>query len=629
MIACVLAIAGPAAFANASDQMTARVLVNGPILTAAATQVGSVPAGQPVTVQVWLTPRVSAAEQFAVAASTPGTASFHQYLSPKAYVARFGPTPSQAQNVSRWLTGGGLTDVKVAPGRDYVSGVGPARSVGPLFDVRLNRYRTTDTSTLFQAADRPASVPASIAPDVTGVTGLDDRRTAGADATTMRAASPVCSHYWAQHVHAIVPAFHGLKKGVLPICGYSARQLRSAYGATSAATGTGVTIALTEDEAPTAMASTLRIYAARNHLPAPKAGQYRQISAGRSSCATSISASRPLPQAQYEDEAEMDSEASYAMAPDAKQLMVIGTGCDEDSALLNADLAVLDGDGRHPSATIVSNSWQIPQGEVSASTLHAIDVRAAAEGVGMYFASGDAAGLTATASDPFVTAVGGTTLGIGAGGTKVFQTGWSLDTAEADHGQWDDLQGGSAAGGGTSDTYPQPRYQRNVVPASISHIRVGTKTVVGRAVPDLAADGDLTSGMLTGYTFSGKYVTAVNAGTSLATPLIAGLLADAQQGQTTSFGLINPLIYRLYRTAALLDVLPVDKHTPQQNRIAYTPPDSDDAAELNLFDYQSPRATSQVTTRGYDTMTGLGTPNGPRFISALRSESAGGCHHVR
>ena len=28
--------------------------------------------------------------------------------------------------------------------------------------------------------------------------------------------------------------------------------------------------------------------------------------------------------------------------------------------------------------------------------------------------------------------------------------------------------------------------------------------------------------------------------------------------------------------------------------------------------------TGQVTLKGYDNMTGLGTPNGQRFISALR-----------
>jgi hypothetical protein len=44
---------------------------------------------------------------------------------------------------------------------------------------------------------------------------------------------------------------------------------------------------------------------------------------------------------------------------------------------------------------------------------------------------------------------------------------------------------------------------------------------------------------------------------------------------------------------------------------------------LTAFDDQSgsmPGYTGQVTARGYDTMTGIGTPDGPRFISGLRGQ---------
>ena len=45
---------------------------------------GTVAASQKLSVQVWLRPQVAAAKSFAAAVSTPGSASFHQYLSPKA-----------------------------------------------------------------------------------------------------------------------------------------------------------------------------------------------------------------------------------------------------------------------------------------------------------------------------------------------------------------------------------------------------------------------------------------------------------------------------------------------------------------------------------------------------------------
>jgi subtilase family serine protease len=329
---------------------------------------------------------------------------------------------------------------------------------------------------------------------------------------------------------------------------------------------------LIEDEAPVAMLQTLTDYAKSNHLPAPKSAQFRQVESNEGgSCGTSSDGAvsdnavgadfSDAAQMPYADEAQMDSEALYAMAPGANQLMVIAGGCDENQALLDADLSVLTGNGSHPSASIESNSWQIPLGEVPAQTVHAIDLRAAAEGVGMYFAAGDTPGLTATDADPDVTAVGGTTLGIGAKDNRVFETGWSDDYATLDGGRWTDVDISSAGGGGTSLVYAQPSYQKGVVPASMSRVRVGKKTLTDRAVPDLAADAATDSGMLTGYIVSetkghpGPYQTEENAGTSLACPLIAGLVADTQQ----------------------------------------------------------------VTTKGYDTMTGVGTPNGTAFITGLRN----------
>jgi subtilase family serine protease len=426
-------------------------------------------------------------------------------------------------------------------------------------------------------------------------------------------------------VHALHPAYQGLTRAALPVCGYSAAQLRAAYGANWRDTGKGQTVALTEDESPTAMFRTLTAYARSNHLPLPKPSQFRQIKAGTASCTTSSAEGARAAQSPPVDvEAEMDSEAVYAMAPAANQVMVVGSGCDEDQALLNAVSAVLAGDGHRPLASIASNSWQIPIGMVSPKIVHALDVRAAAEGVGLYFASGDTTGLTVTASDPYALAVGGTTLGIGPAGKRVFETGWSSDAGSLDGGKWTDI-GISGGGGGVSDVYRQPSYQRGVVPASMAKVTVGGKTVLGRTVPDIAAAADPDTGMLTGYTDTdengkpGRYRTVSSAGTSLATPLVAGLVADAQQGRKSPFGFINPLLYSVARTHAFHDALPISRSAPQQDRAAYIAPDETFTDPgVDVFDTHRRPDTDQVTTKGYDTTTGLGTPNGPTFLAALR-----------
>jgi hypothetical protein len=111
------------------------------------------------------------------------------------------------------------------------------------------------------------------------------------------------------------------------------------------------------------------------------------------------------------------------------------------------------------------------------------------------------------------------------------------------------------------------------------------------------------------------------AGTSLAAPLIAGLVTAAQQGQPAAFGFLNPVLYRMPGTGALRDVLPL---TPRSNSLLRgVACDARACGQqlLTTFDDQSPRMlsyTGQVTLPGYDNMSGLGTPDGQRFIDFLR-----------
>jgi hypothetical protein len=48
----------------------------------------------------------------------------------------------------------------------------------------------------------------------------------------------------------------------------------------------------------------------------------------------------------------------------------------------------------------------------------------------------------------------------------------------------------------------------------------------------------------------------------MASPLVAGMIADAQQGQHTAFGFTNPVLYRLNGTQAIRDILPSTSSTP-------------------------------------------------------------------
>ncbi|MGH3402702.1 MAG: hypothetical protein ACRDRJ_09375 [Streptosporangiaceae bacterium] len=319
-------------------------------------------------------------------------------------------------------------------------------------------------------------------------------------------------------------------------------------------------------------------------------------------------------------------------------MMVDGDDCDNSNdgaqALFDAMLAPLTGHGSSASVSIENVCFFGNPGAPNLPSLlkinHAIALRAAAEGVTMLAAAGDSPGIEPASEDPDVTAVGGTTLGIGAHNQRVFETGWSTAFGErtGTSGPWHDQGILLGTGGGASAVYGEPGYQKSIVPSSMARNKAGK---LGRTVPDISADADPYSGMLFGLVVThpnGKttpYTPFRQAGTSTSTPLIAGLVADAEQGQPRNLGFLNPLLYSLAGSRAFHDILPVSPSDPQVDRAFYTAGDTDISNKFapgflaGLIDAQDVHGTHQVTAPGYDTMTGLGTPNGSAFIKGLRS----------
>jgi hypothetical protein len=88
-----------------------------------------------------------------------------------------------------------------------------------------------------------------------------------------------------------------------------------------------------------------------------------------------------------------------------------------------------------------------------------------------------------------------------------------------------------------------------------------------------------------------------------------------------SFGFLDPVLYRLARTRAFRDVRPVTARTASQYRAMACNVAACGVASLVNFDdqsYRMPGYTGQVTQAGYDTMTGIGTPNGRYFLALIR-----------
>ncbi|HEY2442451.1 MAG TPA: protease pro-enzyme activation domain-containing protein [Streptosporangiaceae bacterium] len=628
--------AGASGLAQASPRPSETMLAGSAAsFTSGTPATGDVAAATRLTVQLWLKPDTAAAERYAVAVSTPGSRTFRHFLSPAAYTARFGATKATAGRVESWLRSQGFTAVRTDAQRSYVRATASAATINAAFRVQLKTYQRSKSVNAgpyaLRANDRAVSLPSSLAGRVLGVTGLDNQAAiqpldapgaapARVKTTAKASAGPPCSDYYGQQMATGLPEQFGTTSFPTFICGYTGAQMRAAYRASPAITGKGQTVALVELGLTRDMFATLQDYAAANGVAAPSSERYAELSLGANSCGDP-----------FDLEEQLDVEASYDMAPGANQLVVGGDSCNNGDfglqGLFDADIAVIDGADGHPLATAASNSWESGGTRQPASISkieHAYLVRSAAEGVGMYFSAGDGSGVLLPSADPFAIAVGGTSLGIGQAGNRLFETGWSTGDSLIKNGKWVLKGEDGASGGGNNTLYAQPAYQNGVVPASL-----GTD----RSAPDIAASADAFTGMALGLlAFKAGSPPAYHqipiGGTSESAPLVAGIVIAAQQGQSEPFGFINPAIYRLAGTSAFFDTLPLTDSSPALYRgvecdvllfanICGNPP----VQNLTTFDDQSPQMrgyTGQVTLPGYDNMTGLGAPDGPKFIAALR-----------
>jgi subtilase family serine protease len=289
-------------------------------------------------------------------------------------------------------------------------------------------------------------------------------------------------------------------------------------------------------------------------------------------------------------------------------------------------------------ADIVSNSWVIgaDTGVPAVAAFQQVFLQGAAEGIGFAFASGDDGSQAASAdgtgplqtgtnypaSDPWVTAVGGTSLAIDAAGSYRWETGYETDYAPlADDGTtWTELPGhfSGGAGGGPSGVFARPDYQRKTIPPSAFKLG-GTAR---RVVPDVAMDADPVTGMRVGQTFNlptgSVYAEYASGGTSLATPLFAGVQALAQQHAGHPLGFANPALYRA-GAGAFRDVpaLPAGTHPDAVHVLTSIGNDGTITNTFVLASLGRAQDTGLAVTAGYDAVTGLGSPTG-RYVNSAR-----------
>jgi subtilase family serine protease len=595
----------------------------------------------------------------AKAVSDVNSPSYGRFMSAEDAKARFGASPAQVKSVTKWLTGAGLTVTETTT--HYIEVSGNTAALTKAFGTGFHDYRTADG--IHSAPTKDAVVPAEVASSVLAVGGLatsihkDVSSAVSVKQSEAAAASrlatpdakkpapalptdPTCSEDgYGSKIAKGAPAGYEKNEPFSP-CSYTPTQLRKAYGVTEAkVTGKGARIAIIDAYGLGTMEQDANHFSTLHGDKPFAAGQYKEF----------VTPDKWTHQADcggpagWAGEEALDVEMAHGFAPDAQVTYVGANSCfDED---LNAALAkVVD----EHLADVVSNSWgeimHGKSGDIDPAVVAAdnqVFQLGALEGIGFTFSAGDcgdsspaaaATGVNCQAdttsaqanwpdSSPWVTAVGGTTLELGDKSGRYgheVSMGDQRSVLSADQKSWNPFPGFFyfGGGGGVSKDFPQPWYQQGVVPDAISTVAAdGTKSATPlRATPDIAMSGDLVASTLVGFTDGGTYSEGGYGGTSVSSPELAGMLADAIQARGgKSLGFANPAIYDRAGTKAYHDVNDSAVHNKFGNVVDLGATNG----VLKVRLYKVAADYGLTATKGYDTATGVGTPGRDFFRSFL------------
>jgi subtilase family serine protease len=298
-------------------------------------------------------------------------------------------------------------------------------------------------------------------------------------------------------------------------------------------------------------------------------------------------------------ETTFDVELAHTFAPGAKiDLLVTSvsetlgvTGFPQIDAALEHEVDQGVGD-------VVSMSLGAPEpGFPSANALTSLRggfEDAAAHGVTLVASAGDAgaAGLESIttgalsadrevmwpASDPLVTAIGGTQLLPDSAGNP-----------QMPGVTWNEPVYGGATGGGLSTIFSRPSYQNPV------------RSVVGnqRGIPDIALSAAVNGGTWVYMSYPGSAGWGVYGGTSEGAPTFSAMVTLADQVAGHRLGNVDQALYQLYTHGGYASWTGLQDVTEGNNSIG--------------------GVTGYNAGPGYDLTTGVGTVNAGRLIPALAS----------
>ena len=468
----------------------------------------------------------------------PISPSYHRWLTPEQFGARFGISAANETVMRRWLASQGFGNVKLAKSRTAFYFAGTVAQAQQAFHTRIDSLMVDGERHFANTTE--ISVPDSLSALIGNVRGLDDFRPKS-------------------YVHRVTPQHTGLINGnrvygLAPGDIATIYDINSLYAAGIDGTGMKVAVAGQSDIDLAGVAE----YRSAFGLPAstPKVITYL---------------GDPGVQPVDEVEGELDVELLGAVARGAQIYYVISPGA------MNALFYVVEQD----LAPVVSMSYGYCENGDSVSNqqdLEFLSMQANAEGMTILVASGDSGAadcemrgepaggarggyaVDAPANDPGYTGVGGTSFVTGNGTYFSGVNGANQGSAFSyiPEKAWNDSTTISllSTGGGASQFFSKPAWQEGP----------GVPNDGARDVPDVAmfsmnAQSDGTEVAYLSCT-DGDCATGINSadqwgGTSAATPVFAGIVTLLNQYLVSTntlaqpgLGNINPQLYLLAQNSS-------------------------------------------------------------------------------
>ncbi len=430
----------------------------------------------------------------------------------------------------------GLQVTAVEPARRRIRLAGTAAKMQAAFGCELARYRENEKT--FRARSGALSLPSKLASVVESVLGLDTR--------------PAAKPRSIVHPNAAAAAAH------LP------NAVAALYRFPTAVNGSGQCIALIELGGGYAASDTKAAFKAMG-LAAPKVTAV-SVDGGKN---------KPKPDDGANGEVALDIQVSAGAAPRAA--IAVYFAPNTDAGFVDA-ITQAAHDAKH-KPSVISISWGSAESNWTQQAINSMNSAmqdAAAVGVSVFVASGDSlatdgvddgsAHVDFPASSPWA---------IGCGGTNIRVSGSSI----ASESVWND--GSSGGGGGISDRFAVPSFQKNApLPKSLNDGKLR------RGVPDVAGD----AAPATGYRIVYNGATQVVGGTSAVAPLWAGLAALINQQAAKPIGFFLPT---LYANPSWLREITQGSNKPSGSSIGYS------------------------AGPGWNACTGLGVPNGQALFAGL------------